>query len=248
MKYFLLKIFAFIIINYIFLLISPLNHVSDNSDLNSSKNDTVNNSSGSHNNFTTNYSKNIILQSTLQLIEQAFNFLADRIGTSTSSIGLCASVAGTAAAVACVLIKDTIPLVQKVSYSATGALIGGNNQVAASSVVKILKKTIVNVSLSDSPDIPPLATDIIYSMDEDLLLHPMEGLINSILIYNVVILILSFYLLFNILVLIFSNQIEKKINKVSTNNNFFFNFILKTIKGISVRSSIINIIIIYIIF
>ena len=48
--------------------------------------------------------------------------------------------------------------------------------------------------------------------------------------------------------LIFSNQIEKKINKVSTNNNFFFNFILKTIKGISVRSSIINIIIIYIIF
>ena len=261
MKNILLKIFAFLVINYFFLLISPITHASDNFELDNSQNDTANNSSGSQDNTPNNSSKSTGLQ--VQISEQTLKTIADGVGNIASNISLSGSLARVASTVATVLSATPIPPAQKVGYTVLGAVVGGATHVASSSVSKMVQKSLTDAfgpdtPVPDSSETPPSPTDFISSMDEDLLLHPLEGLVNSILIYNVVILILSFYLLFNILVLIFSNKIEKKSNNVSTdnvstdnvstNNKIFMTFILKSIKGISVKTSIINIIIIYIIF
>lgn len=91
---------------------------------------------------------------------------------------------------------------------------------------------------------------LIPSMIEESTINPLEGLINVVMGLNVIILILIIYLLINILVLIFSDQINKMIsNSLDSNSKgntkSKFNFLFTIIKGISKRSSIINIIIIY---
>lgn len=195
-------LFFYLFISFLLCLFSffslPIIYCEDNDIIETNKNNNYNKE------ISENSNSKIIINGSVVLNKDSAKEISKGIVSGASNVGLGASIGGVAAAVASSIAKAPIPPLQKTALVVIGGIAGSAIHTATTSI----KKNLTENSLENIN--PPSPTDFnINSINEEIIISPIEQLLGSILTLNTISLILIFFLIINFLfIFVFNKDLE----------------------------------------